>query len=108
MRTLTHAEWKAEGAHRFGDDINNWRFICPSCGHIASVADYRALGASPGAIAFSCIGRFTDAPHEAFAGPGTGPCNYAGGGLFAINPVTVVYSDGKEMNVFEFAEAAHG
>ena len=24
MRTLTHAEWKAEGAHRFGDDINNW------------------------------------------------------------------------------------
>jgi hypothetical protein len=54
---MTHEEWKTEARKRFGDDSMGWRFVCPSCGHIASVADWKAAGAGEGEIAFSCIGR---------------------------------------------------
>ena len=38
---------------------------------------------------------------------GTGqPCNYSGGDLFRLNPVTVVFPDGEKHQVFEFAEAS--
>jgi len=40
-----------------------------------------------------------DTRKDAFA-EGDGPCNYAGGGLFRINPVSI---DGRELGVFEFA-----
>jgi hypothetical protein len=39
---------------------------------------------------------------EAFSQDG-GPCNYAGGGLFRLNPVTVVDPDGIENHAFDFA-----
>lgn len=103
-RRLSIAEWRAEGAKRFGEDSLNWRFVCPSCGHVASIKDWRDAGASEGAAAFSCVGRFTkDPPSDAFGGK-KGPCNYAGGGLFRLNPVIVTVEDGKEIQVFEFAE----
>lgn len=101
-RTTTHHEWLAEGARLFGDDRTKWRFVCPCCGHVATPADYKAAGAEPGAIGFSCIGRWTGAKREAFA-PGEGPCNYAGGGLFPLNPVTVMMPEGDSIQAFEFA-----
>lgn len=102
-KTYTHAEWTAEGVKRFGDNVEGWRFICPSCGHVASVADWCDAGAPENAIAFSCIGRYTGSEKEVGDKAG-GPCNYTGGGLFRLNPV-VVYVGGKELNVFDFAEA---
>jgi hypothetical protein len=33
-----------------------------------------------------------------------GPCGYAGGGLIKLNPVVIVFPDGRKINVFEFAE----
>lgn len=99
------AEWLAEGRRRFGDDQSAWRFVCPSCGHVASVADYKVAGAPEGAVAFSCVGRFLPKREDAFQ-PGKGPCNYAGGGLFRVNPVTVVRDDGAESYVFDFADCA--
>lgn len=106
-RRLTHAEWTAEGRQRFGKTMD-WRFVCPVCRHAASAADYRAAGAPWGAIGFSCVGRWCEGSRDAFTGSGPGPCNYAGGGLFGLNPVVVVYEDGKEHRVFEFAEVADG
>jgi hypothetical protein len=53
------------------------------------------------------VGRWTGAKREAFS-DGQGPCNYAGGGLFKLNPVTVVMDPdehgSREHCVFEFAE----
>jgi hypothetical protein len=100
MRTVTYDEWHAEGRRRFGDDEAQWQFICPSCGHIAKAQDWIDLGAQS-AIAYSCVGRWTPAPKRMFNRPG--PCNYAGGGLFALNPVQVVDGD-VVMHVFEFAD----
>ncbi len=101
MRTCASVEYYAEAERRFGSDVMGWKFKCPVCGHVASVADYKNAGAPDGAVGFSCIGRYVGAKREAFGGTGPGPCNYAGGGLFKLNPVLL---DGKTA-VFELADA---
>lgn len=55
MQKMTHAE----GQRRFGTDPLEWQFVCPSCGHVASVKDWKTAGAPEGAVAFSCVGRYT-------------------------------------------------
>ena len=102
-RSVTYAAWLAEGAALFGDDRSVWRFKCPACGYLQTVADYDAAGLPRSAAAFSCIGRGRVERRKAFGGVGPGPCDYAGGGLFAINPVEVVFSDGGKLSAFEFA-----
>lgn len=101
MRELTLEEYMAEGERLFGPEQLDWRFVCPSCGHVASPRDWKAAGAPEGAVAFSCVGRWTCSKQELFSKDG-GPCNYTGGGLFALNPVTVRAGD-RTYNVFEFA-----
>lgn len=105
MRRLTHAEWKSEGERRFGADAMAWKFVCPVCKHVATPADWKAAGAGESAVAFSCVGRWLERSRNAFEEEGRGPCNYAGGGLFRLNPVIVDFN-GNEHAVFEFAEAA--
>ncbi len=104
MTTMTHEEWLAEAELRFGKDPMEWRFVCPSCGYVAKVRDWKEAGAREGEVAFSCIGRRTGSTQKMFSEDG-GPCNYAGGGLFRLNPVNVV-KDGKTHSVFAFAEAS--
>ena len=86
----------------FGRNPDNWKFKCPCCGHVASVKDYEDAGAPTGAVGFSCIGRWSG-HMDTDMGAGQ-PCNYSGGGLFQLNPVTVVFPDEEKHQVFEFAE----
>ena len=101
-RTITFEEWVDEGTKLYGPDRATWKFKCPACGHVATGKEYLAAGATVGHIGFSCIGRFTNLPRDAF-GKGQGPCNYAGGGLIGLNPVTIEL-DGKGHQYFEFAD----
>ena len=103
---LTHAEWIAEGKRRFGAEMMDWKFVCPACKHVAAVADWKKAGAKEGEVAFSCVGRHIEGSRDAFMQKGKGPCTYAGGGLFKLNPVTVVRDDGTELHVFDFAPEA--
>jgi hypothetical protein len=98
-------EWQKQAVIRYGE----WRnvlFRCPICGHVAGVEEYINAHAPDGAIGFSCIGRFTGAKRKAFGGSGDGPCDYAGGGLFPVNPVHLIdEKDGKHlMEIFDFAD----
>lgn len=104
-RTITHKEWQAEAVARFGNDSKHWSFECPVCKHVATVMDWIDAGAPEGAIAFSCVGRYvvSGRVRGAFDEDGPGPCNYAGGGLFKLNPVTVTGGPGGDHHVFEFA-----
>lgn len=104
QKTMTLEEWQAEGTRRFGPQQRKWKFVCPSCGHVADSYDWEAAGAPESAVAFSCLGRWKGGdPEKTFQRSG-GPCDYAGGGLFRLNPVKVLFDEGKEIFVFEFAD----
>ena len=100
---FTVNEWQAEAVRRFGTDFLDWKFVCPICDHVASVREYQNAGAPEGAVGYSCIGRYVG--EAGFKAKGAGPCDYAGGGLFQLNKITVVDEQGKDHKMFEFAEA---
>jgi len=100
---MTHGEWIAEAERRFGSDPLAWRFVCPCCGHEAAARDWKNAGAPPGAVGFSCIGRWLGNPRKAFA-KGPGPCDYAGGGLFRVSPNAVTLDDGSVLYAMAFAD----
>lgn len=102
-RSLNRVQWVQEAEARFGPDPKRWAFKCPVCGHVATLQDWKDAGAPETAAMFSCVGRWLPGGGEAFGkSRTTGPCNYAGGGLFRLNPVSV--NDGEAVHqVFEFA-----
>lgn len=105
---MTKEEWLAKGKRLFGEDMLKWRFVCPGCGHIQSVEDFRQYkdqGAHPNSATTVCIGRyiggkswFNDNPRKS-----GGPCDYASYGLLCICPVKVIDGD-KEIWSFAFDE----
>ena len=107
IKEMTYEEWKAEGVKRFGERQNDWNFVCPVCGHIASIQDYIDAGAPDGAIGFSCIGRWKKGSRSAFDASEEDkdktPCDYSSGGLICVSPIRVTH-DGKEYKYFNFAE----
>lgn len=108
---MTYEEWETEGEKRFGKDRKMWKFKCPVCGYVASAQDYLDVGAEDG-IAFSCIGRWMDKKRDMMTvskkSKSKSPCNYAGGGLFRLNPLKVIdkNDDGTEEihDLFAFAD----
>lgn len=84
-------------------------FICPVCGTIQSATDLINAGAGEyfweveRHLAFSCIGRFTEAgPHKDVVAPGRG-CDLSLGGKYTIHKLEVVYRDGDKFPRFELA-----
>ena len=109
VQKMTFAEWEARGKELFGDKKLDWKFKCPVCGFVQSMRDYKEAGAPMSAIGFSCIGRWREKCRDAFREKGKGPCNYAGGGLFRMNPVHVSVpprgdDEAYVRETFEFAE----
>lgn len=94
---ITHEQWMEEGKRLFGPDVWQWKFICPACKWVASVQEWKDAGADENEAAFSCIGRRKPIPTQ---------CNYAGGGLFKLNPVRVTVFH-KVWSVFAFAPSDH-
>lgn len=91
-------EWQAEGTKRFGTDINDWAYVCPSCGHRQTRKDWMDLGMNPRQVdervGYSCIGRWLS-PREAVPAfemsKGLG-CNYIGSHRPNISPITIIIS----------------
>ena len=110
MEKITFKEWIEKGKEIFGtDDRRLWKFKCPSCGFVQSFQDFLDAGAteddSLGMIGFSCVGRVMEKKGQ-FLKDKKQPCNYAGGGLIGLNPVTIIAPNGTEHNYFEFAEVS--
>jgi hypothetical protein len=103
IKTWNVEDWRAEAVRRFGDDPMKWRFVCLSCGHIQTPSDYKSVGAPETSVAFSCVGRWTPGATGEIWQKGKGPCNYAGGGMFRLNPVRV--TEGEQTHeIFDFAQ----
>ena len=105
MAKYTLKEWQAEGKKRFGD-MMKWKFVCPMCGHVASVQDFKDAGAdSPDCAYVECIGRY-QGKGSAEKGDSSG-CDWCAYGLFGIpndNFDIVVTPDGREEKIFQFAD----
>ena len=105
---MTFKEWVEKGEKLFGKDMLKWEFVCPGCGHVQKVEDFRQYkdkGAKPDNAYCECIGRYSGGKswmNDKQSKPG--PCDYAGYGLLNICPVLVVKDDGKEVSSFAFNE----
>jgi len=100
-------EWMARAEGLFGADEFKWRFVCPCCGHVQKVEDFRPYkdrGATPASAYQECIGRYTGA--KEMKPSGEGPCNYAAYGLFHLSPFRVIDAKGIGIEVFGFDESA--
>ncbi len=116
-RDIPVAEWLAEGLRRFGGGKENWkawRFQCPVCKHVATPAEFQALGAEPQLAYQECIGRqlpkdqcASDLAETPTADGKKSPCNYAAYGLFRFG-LTVLNDAGKPVPVLPFADALPG
>jgi len=108
---MTAEQWRAEATARFGPEPLGWKFRCPSCGNVQSLADFQALRMTLSEAIrhayFSCIGRY-DGHGDVDMCSGKSPCNYTLGGLFPLEHVVVIDESGNERLAFPFAEAAEG
>lgn len=89
-------EWEEKGRKLFGENKDNWRFKCPSCGLVQSISwartNYPELRGSEWLVYQECIGRYKNSIG----------CDWAAYGFFRV---TDSIRDGdKEIFVFTFHE----
>ena len=105
QRILNYEDWREEGVRRFGLDVMDWRFVCPVCGHVASIQEWTDVGIRSGA-ATKCIGLWIGAQREAVGGEGPGPCNYTGDDMPARDTVLVTMPNGSGHYLLDFEPKA--
>jgi hypothetical protein len=79
-RKLTQQQLGELARERFGNDPKTYAFKCPSCGDVATIADFIEAGA-PDAAGQDCIGRHLGALSKTAKYAGRG-CDWAAYGLF--------------------------
>jgi hypothetical protein len=93
-------EWLKEAEERFvqpgQDDKGAIAFICPNCGHIQTLKDFKERGLDLNLAYQECIGR-----HDKSIG-----CDWAAYGfLKTMGHGRIVVHENGEMEVFDFAPA---
>lgn len=117
MQPIPLARWHEMARELFGNDARHWRFVCPVCNTIQTAQDFIDAGCPEDeakmSIAVECVGRWLpkEKSQKAFGENRDGffkgkPCDFAGYGLFKLNPIPVLFEDGKIMNAFAFAETS--
>ena len=107
---LTYEQWEKEGKLRYGDDKKQWIFKCPNCKHSQTFNDFLKESVdrleAQGLIGFSCIGRVMK-NCKGELGNKKKPCNYAGEGLFRLNPIIITMegNEEKQQNYFDFEDS---
>ena len=100
---LAQEDWEHKGVELFGPEKENWRFACPACGTVASIAIAREkwpqLRGSGWAPHQECVGRY-GIDVKTSSNPAR-RCDWCAYGLFR-GPVVVNTVDGKEIGVFDF------
>ena len=101
--TYTLAEWQAEGERRFGPDMLTWKFVCPNCGNVAAIREfkpYRHLGADANAATSACIGLYRGVKEGEAR-----PCRYSAWGPGPrLCTVRVLIDERSTVPAFAFAE----
>ena len=102
-------EWLADGEKLFGENKLDWKFVCPACGHVASIGDFKEHSSNPNDAYQVCIGRVNGKGTRNQKDLGDG-CNWAAYGLFGVlgKGRVVITEEGKEIEVFDFANIQEG
>jgi hypothetical protein len=108
-RYLKFEEWKAEGLKLFGDNMKEWRFVCPICGHVQTPRMFKEAGAEePGRATSECFGRLLPKGKRGgfskqHSNPNVkSPCDYSAYGFFKLAPIEVEFADGLKVECFGF------
>lgn len=109
--TIKHEDWLKKAARLYGENAGDWNFICPICKTPQTGKDFVKAGLTKEqastSIANECIGRFLPEKQKAIGEKKIvkgRPCNYAGYGIFQLNPVEIEFEDGTIRNAFDFAD----
>ena len=93
---MLYADWRAKGTRLYGPDMTDWKFKCPSCGHVHSVREFKDAGVDE-ELAFTCCS-------SRFGLGGRRDCKWTTGGLLRIGGVYVVRPDFVPVLAFDFAD----
>ena len=97
--TLMTVDQFHDAIKKQGVDKLDIAFICPMCGCVQSPRDLIAAGAGTDFdavakyVAFSCVGRWTNAGSPRTPKDGK-PCDWTLGGLFTLHDLEVISFDG--------------
>ena len=95
MSTVSKDAWDAKGQELFGEDMEDWQFVCPTCGLVQSIArakkEWPQLKDRNWNVTSECVGRYTKDVG----------CDWAAYGLFR-GPLFVELNNGDEIAAFDF------
>lgn len=100
QKVIKIADWLKELRSRFGEDDEDWKFVCPSCGHVQSVADFKAIGVDGTKAYYECISRYKNIDGKT----NKKACKYTLCGLFVLDHDTVISNEFLPVNVFKMAD----
>lgn len=87
--------WEKKGKELFGEDKQDWVFVCPVCKKELSVnrakKEFPEVAGKGWQVECECIGRYTDKVK----------CDWCAYGL--LRGPLIVYADGQEMTAFDFS-----
>lgn len=112
MKIYKLEEWKAKGEWLYGDDYEDWRFICPACGRTNTGKEFRDAGAESDDMYTTCIGRHNGKgvkgiQHKQGSPPPEHGCDWAAYGLFGTlgrGVLIVTPASSQPVEVFAFAD----
>lgn len=107
----SYQEWLDEGRRRFGNNFEDWKFVCPACGRINTSREFKEAGATPDDMYLTCIGRHNGKGVKGIALKKGAPipdhgCDWAAFGLLGTlsKGNMVLMENAKVIAVFPFAE----
>jgi len=108
MKCFTQDEWLAKGNELFGEELKEWKWVCPACGRVTSGKEFDDLGKDPNFAFQNCIGRCNGNMKPADPKNkknNLNGCDWTAGGLFILDGCyKVTTNEGKEVIAFPFYE----
>lgn len=100
QKVMKAHDYMKELKSRFGDNPEDWKFVCPSCGHVQSIGDFLTIGVDSNKAYCECISRYKDIDGKT----DKKACKYTIAGLFLLDHDTIIGRDYMTINVFKMAE----
>lgn len=92
-RRFTKQQYFDELIEKHGSFKDNWAFVCPKCGNVQTIAEFKDHDIDPNNVNYACIGRYVE---------GRG-CDFVIDKLVGNHPLEVIMDDQTIALSFEIA-----